>query len=241
MKRGQFREDLYYRLNVFPITVPPLRSRRDDISDLARRFVARFAAEEGKRVRGLTSEVQALLRAYGWPGNVRQLENAVFRAVVLADHDELTIAEFPQIAAQVQGFDVRIPPVAPSLPQTRPEREIVRVEVRDPNVLALLDPSGDVRKLEAIEAEDHPLRAGPLPRPDVGDGAQARHRPLDALPEDEGIRPVPGRRGGGRRAGGGRSGRVGGGRRSRCCGGRVTISPKQAAKLGVVTLGFLIS
>src|SRR5271154_6777563 len=110
VKRGKFREDLFYRLNVFPITIPPLRARASDVPDLARRFVARFAAEEGKRVRGLSNEASALLASYDWPGNVRQLENAVFRAIVLADADELTVAEFPQIAAQVQGFDVRIPP-----------------------------------------------------------------------------------------------------------------------------------
>ncbi len=153
MKRGQFREDLYYRLNVFPITVPPLRARRDDIADLARRFVARFAAEEGKRIRGLSAEALALLVTYDWPGNVRQLENAVFRAVVLADGDELTVAEFPQIAAQVDGFDVRIPPLAAAMPLRAPEREIVRVEMRDPNVLQLLDEGGDVRKLEELEAD----------------------------------------------------------------------------------------
>ena len=154
VKRGRFREDLYYRLNVFPILIPPLRSRRADVPDLARRFVARFAAEEGKRIRGLTAESIALLAAYDWPGNVRQLENAMFRAVVLADHDELTVAEFPQIAAQVDGFDVRIPPFVAMLPAApRPEREVVRVEVRDPNVLGLLDESGDVRTLESLEAE----------------------------------------------------------------------------------------
>ena len=154
VKRGQFREDLYYRLNVFPITVPPLRTRREDVADLARRFVARFAAEEGKRIRGICAEAISLLMTYNWPGNVRQLENAVFRAVVLADQDELTIAEFPQIAAQVEGFDVRIPPLAIAQPVSpRSDREIVRVEVRDPNVLPLLDDGGDVRKLEVLEAE----------------------------------------------------------------------------------------
>ncbi len=154
VKRGLFREDLYYRLNVFPITVPPLRVRRRDVADLTRRFVARFAAEEGKRLLGVSAEALAMLTAYNWPGNVRQLENAVFRAVVLADHDELTVAEFPQIAAQVDGFDVRIPPVA-AMPQvtSAPEREVVRVEVRDPNVLALLDERGDVRRLDVLEAE----------------------------------------------------------------------------------------
>ncbi len=154
VKRGLFREDLFYRLNVFPITVPPLRARRHDVADLTRRFLARFAAEEGKRLRGVTAEALAMLTAYNWPGNVRQLENTVFRAVVLADHDELTVAEFPQIAAQVEGFDVRIPPLAAVvLPMASLDREIVRVEVRDPNVLPLLDEKGDVRKLDALESE----------------------------------------------------------------------------------------
>jgi DNA-binding NtrC family response regulator len=151
VKRGAFREDLYYRLNVFPIGVPPLRARRSDIPGLARRFAARFAAEEGKKLRGLTAEVSALLTSYDWPGNVRQLENAVFRAVVLADGDELTITEFPQIAAQVEGFDVRVPPVAAA--PLRAEREFVRVEVRDPNVLKLIDDKGDVQRLDRLEAE----------------------------------------------------------------------------------------
>ena len=111
VKRGQFREDLFYRLNVFPITIPPLRARRDDIGDLARRFATRFAAEEGKKLRGITHEAITLLASYDWPGNVRQLENAVFRAVVLADGDELTVNEFPQIAAHVDGFSVRVPPL----------------------------------------------------------------------------------------------------------------------------------
>ena len=84
----------------------------------------------------------ALLTRYPWPGNVRQLENALFRAVVLADGDELTVAEFPQIAAQVEGFDVRIPaaPTQPQMPAYVPEpvREIVRVEVRDPHAMSLV-------------------------------------------------------------------------------------------------------
>lgn len=152
VKRGAFREDLYYRLNVFPISIPPLRSRRDDIPDLARRFTARFAAEEGRKLRGMSSEAVSLLTRYNWPGNVRQLENAVFRAVVLAEGDELTVAEFPQIAAQVDGFDVRIPPAPAAAPLTT-QKEIVRIEVRDPNVLRLLDENGNVRRLEDMEAE----------------------------------------------------------------------------------------
>ncbi len=154
VKRGQFREDLFYRLNVFPIGIPPLRSRREDIPDLARRFCARFAAEEGRNIRGLSAEALALLSTYDWPGNVRQLENAVFRAVVLAEGDELTVAEFPQIANHVAGFDVRVPPLPAPLAADAPrEREILRVEVRDPNVLRLLGPNGEMRKLEDMEAE----------------------------------------------------------------------------------------
>jgi DNA-binding NtrC family response regulator len=157
VKRGRFREDLFYRLNVFPITIPPLRARAADVPDLARRFLARFCAEEGKRIRGISNEAFALLCAYDWPGNVRQLENAMFRAVVLADADELTAAEFPQIAAQVEGFDVRIPPAPPPLSESSTpvalSSEAASFEPRDQNILRLIDENGDVRKLEEIEAE----------------------------------------------------------------------------------------
>src|SRR5208282_4896537 len=71
VKTGRFREDLFYRLNVFPVAIPPLRARACDVADLARRFLARFSAEEGKRIRGLSAEALALLSTYDWPGNVR--------------------------------------------------------------------------------------------------------------------------------------------------------------------------
>src|SRR5690242_3504229 len=79
-KEGKFREDLYYRLNVFPVFVPPLRERQDDIPALAQYFITRFAAEENKQVSGLTPEALEMLNSYAWPGNVRQLENTIFRA-----------------------------------------------------------------------------------------------------------------------------------------------------------------
>ncbi len=156
VKAGRFREDLFYRLNVFPISIPPLRARACDVPDLAVRFLARFCAEEGKRIRGISAEALGLLSAYDWPGNVRQLENAVFRAVVLADGDELTTAEFPQIAAQVEGYDVLIPPAPPPVaadPAAEPALRATDIEARDPHALRLIDDSGDVRKLEEIEAE----------------------------------------------------------------------------------------
>jgi DNA-binding NtrC family response regulator len=99
---GEFREDLYYRLNVFPIWVPPLRERREDIPALAEMFLHRFAAEEGKRhLHGIEDDVLAMLQDYDWPGNIRQLENALFRAVVLSDNDKLTRYDFPQISGLV--------------------------------------------------------------------------------------------------------------------------------------------
>lgn len=153
VKQGKFREDLFYRLNVFPISIPPLRARRDDIPDLARRFMARFGAEEGRAVRSIAAEAIALLQAYDWPGNVRQLENAVFRAVVLCDGDELTVAEFPQIATQIDGFEIRIPPVVrPAAPLPVP-REQPAMPVEDRNALKLLTDTGDVRKLDDVEGE----------------------------------------------------------------------------------------
>jgi DNA-binding NtrC family response regulator len=106
VSQGRFREDLFYRLHVFPIMVPPLAERPEDIPDLVRHFLARFAAEEGKRIRAISGEALGLLRSYSWPGNVRQLENAVFRAVVLAETDEVGIREFPHVAMQA----IREPP-----------------------------------------------------------------------------------------------------------------------------------
>jgi DNA-binding NtrC family response regulator len=118
VKAGLFREDLYYRLNVFPIRVPPLRERREDIPELVRHFTARFAAEEGKSfIRGVTAEAMRLLLQYDWPGNVRQLENAVFRAVVLADEPMLTPEEFPHIAAHLgPGDPLPAPLIEPPVP-----------------------------------------------------------------------------------------------------------------------------
>src|SRR6201995_871291 len=98
-REGSFREDLYYRLNVFPVTVPSLRDRAGDIAPLSRHFTTRFAAEENKQVAGLTPQASQLLERFNWPGNVRQLENTIFRAVVLCDGTALDVCDFPQIAA----------------------------------------------------------------------------------------------------------------------------------------------
>lgn len=91
VKQGTFREDLYYRLAVVPIELPPLRDRREDILALAQHFIAKYNEENGRQVSGnLSPDVLALLEAYSWPGNVRELENAIERAVVIAPGSEMT-------------------------------------------------------------------------------------------------------------------------------------------------------
>src|SRR3954447_24615274 len=89
VKSGRFREDLFYRLHVFPIAVPPLRSRREDIPYLLRHFLARFCAEENRSIAAISGEAMAHLAQLDWPGNIRQLENAVYRAVVMSESDQL--------------------------------------------------------------------------------------------------------------------------------------------------------
>ena len=95
---GRFREDLFYRLSVFPLTLPPLRARRQDIMPLAIRFAERFAAQEGKRFAGFTQSAAERLTEAAWPGNVRQLENMLYRAVVMAERDVLDLADFGYLA-----------------------------------------------------------------------------------------------------------------------------------------------
>ena len=94
VKSGKFREDLFYRLQVMPIPLPPLRERRGDIPLLANYYIDRFNREFKKRVRGLSPKATALLEQYQWPGNVRELRNAIERAMLLIDHDTLEPGDF---------------------------------------------------------------------------------------------------------------------------------------------------
>jgi len=98
IQMGNFREDLYYRLSVFPILIPSLGERMEEIPELARHFLARFAMEEGRtHIKSINVEALQLLSANNWPGNIRQLENTIFRAVVLCEGNELVPDDFPQI------------------------------------------------------------------------------------------------------------------------------------------------
>jgi DNA-binding NtrC family response regulator len=138
---ARFREDLYYRLAVVQLTIPPLRQRTGDIPALARHLLSRIAQQPGLRSLGITDEALGVLMAYGWPGNVRQLQNALFRAAVLCDGDALTAADFPHIVQETRSG--RLSPAG-----------------RAPNSamlagggVTLFEPDGHMRTLDAIEAD----------------------------------------------------------------------------------------
>ncbi|MEW6673517.1 MAG: sigma 54-interacting transcriptional regulator [Thermodesulfobacteriota bacterium] len=96
VKNGTFREDLYYRLNVIPITMPPLKKRPNDIPLLSNHFLRRFATEQDKHLKGFNTEAMRLLLDYPWPGNVRELENSIEHAVVLAKGEQIEVSDLPQ-------------------------------------------------------------------------------------------------------------------------------------------------
>jgi DNA-binding NtrC family response regulator len=172
VKDGKFREDLFYRLNVYPIFVPPLRDRRDDIPYLVRHFMDKVApADPRRRLTGISAKALAMLQAYDWPGNIRQLENAVFRASVLAEGEFLTEEEFPQIRAQVDGtVNLEAEPISAGLEEAVGEPEPAdhapngagtalpeddapaRLQPRF-GTLKALDERGNVRALADVELE----------------------------------------------------------------------------------------
>ena len=143
VKDGGFREDLFYRLNVFPIEVPPLRQRREDISALLDHFVKRFNVQEKRSVRGALPETLDMLRSFAWPGNVRQLENAIFRAVILSDGHMLKPEDFPQISG--------LTPVIPSAETKAISSEATSDSGEDK--FEILDRNGHLRSLEEIERD----------------------------------------------------------------------------------------
>ena len=145
---GRFREDLFYRLNVYPIEAPALRDRREDIPALVDRFITRFNAEEGKRVAGCAPETLALLQAFDWPGNVRQLENAVFRAIVLADAPFLQPHDFPAIS----GLAAPLPSQATEA-SAAPMVPTIELPPLPDSPIRVVDDRGHLRTLEEIERD----------------------------------------------------------------------------------------
>ena len=143
MRQGLFREDLFYRLNVVVLEVPPLRSRRADIPVLAMHFLRRFARENRRDVVGFSTDGMERLLAHGWPGNVRELENAIERAVVLASQD------------RVRGCDLSLPPGAERIrsDQMPPVPGASLAEFERFLILRTLEHTGDVN--EEICGADH--------------------------------------------------------------------------------------
>ncbi len=154
VREGAFREDLFYRLNVYPIDVPSLRERKEDIPALLEHFIKRFNAQERRNVRGVLPATLDVLKSFSWPGNVRQLENSVFRAVILSDGHMLTPQDFPQIS----GLAPVMSPVISDVEKQAitPEAKDVPAqesESADDNIVAVLDRSGHLRSLEEIERD----------------------------------------------------------------------------------------
>ena len=146
VKAGTFREDLYYRLNVFPIQVPSLRERAADIPALTEHFIKRFNAQERLSIQGAAKETLDMLSAFNWPGNVRQLENAIFRAMILSDGNTLQPHDFPQISG-----------LAPLM--GTPPADTLRLAEHSPTAPAsdepvhVLDREGHLRTLVEIERD----------------------------------------------------------------------------------------
>ena len=144
VKEGSFREDLFYRLNVFPIEVPALRERTEDIAALLEHFIKRFNAQERINVRGADKDTLEILKSFDWPGNVRQLENSVFRAVILSDGHMLKPQDFPQISGLSPTIPVQETKGLESFDKTPSTPD-------DTSDVNILDRDGHLRSLEDIE------------------------------------------------------------------------------------------
>ncbi len=144
---GTFREDLYYRLNVFPIAVPPLRERREDIPALTDHFIKRFNAQERLSVAGAERDTLEMLQNYEWKGNVRQLENMIFRAMILSDGNALKPHDFPQISGMTP---VVSPTPLSDLDALVPGEQSAS---KGDKAVSVLDREGHLRTLEDIERD----------------------------------------------------------------------------------------
>jgi DNA-binding NtrC family response regulator len=146
---GRFREDLYYRLNVIGVHIPPLRERAQDIPGLVRHFLARITASEGIGVHAIDQEALNLLQSFDWPGNVRQLQNAIFRAAVLCEGSVLGVRDFPQLLARKENA-----------PSSRLQSQAGLAGLAGgptqaalSNHLALLDSAGHLRSMDELERD----------------------------------------------------------------------------------------
>ena len=105
IKKGSFREDLYYRINVVPILIPPLRERKEDIPLLIDHFINRFSVENNKNLKGITKEALEMMIQYEWPGNIRELENLIERVITLTSNEYIQLSELPLFFKSVPKID----------------------------------------------------------------------------------------------------------------------------------------
>ena len=146
VKTGKFRQDLYYRLNVIRIEVPPLRERREDVGELAKHFLDRCSREHNKNMRGFSADALRALDKYDFPGNVRELENIVERSVALASSAQIGLGDLPH---EVSGAASQPSPALVTLPETGCELDGVLGEVERRLILQALDRAGGVRTVAA--------------------------------------------------------------------------------------------
>jgi len=172
IRRGRFREDLYFRLHVFTIVLPPLRERREDVPLLVHHFIEKFNGETGKRVQGLSPAAMGTLQGYAWPGNIRELRNTLERAMILVDGDVITEEQLP-----------------PDMQSSRPEAAMLRVPLGVPldrvekdYILASLQKNGGnkARTAEVLGISEKTLY-NKLNRW----AAEARERSADSPPGEE--------------------------------------------------------
>ncbi len=135
VRDGKFREDLFYRLNVFPLRLPPLRERGDDVVRLASAFAQRFAARMGRTIAPLTGECASRLKAYGWPGNVRELQNVIERAVITSTNGRLDLDRALPEAVRPASAQPDRTPDSPGRIRTAKELE----ELERTNILRALE------------------------------------------------------------------------------------------------------
>jgi len=147
VKTGAFREDLFYRLNVIQIKVPPLRNRSEDVPVLIRHFIGLYAKEVGKNIKDIAPEAERLLLAYDWPGNVRELENAIERAVSLAQTDTIMATNLPEKIRNAQAICQGLPAIP--FPESGINMETILQELERGLIEEAMQRSGGIKKKAA--------------------------------------------------------------------------------------------
>jgi transcriptional regulator with GAF, ATPase, and Fis domain len=178
VQTGAFREDLFYRLNVVTIEMPPLRERKDDIAALAGFFIRRFSGELKKKVQGLDADALKLLMRYHWPGNIRELENAIERAMLLADGANIAVDDLRLGDASTSGASrdaasvVKIPPTGIALEEVERLALIEALKMsnwvqKDAAELLSISPRVMNYKIKTLGIDFPKGRRAQLPQPDA--------------------------------------------------------------------------